>query len=251
VDNVRILARGEADYAIVQSDVAAAALAGEGDFARGGAIDELRAVGALFPEAVHVVVLKDSTLRHVGDLRGKRVDLGAPESGTRFDAVAVLEAHNLSVRDLREARSEGGAPAVERLRRRQVDALFVTTPAPARLLQPLAAAPGLRLLGIDDAAIARLLVARQGLSPLTLAAHTYPRQTAPVRTVGSSALLVTLADTPDAEVANLADLVFRRMPAQYANSADLIRITPHHEHLGITIPLHPGAAVKGRQQAGR
>ena len=47
VDNVRILARGEADYAIVQSDVAAAALAGEGDFARGGAIDELRAT----PEA--------------------------------------------------------------------------------------------------------------------------------------------------------------------------------------------------------
>jgi TRAP transporter TAXI family solute receptor len=241
VDNVRILSRGEADYAIVQADVAAAALAGEDVFARGGPIGALRAVGGLFPEAVHVVVLTDSPIRQVSDLRGKRVDLGAPASGTRFDAVAILDAHGLTVADLAEARGDGTAPAIARLRRKQLDALFVTTPAPARALQTLAASPGLRLLAIDDTAITRLLAVHQGLTPLTVPANTYPRQHEPVQTVGSSGLLVTLADTPDAEVAKVADLVFRRMPAQYANSADVIRVTPHHEHRGVTIPLHPGA----------
>src|SRR6185503_6086660 len=54
VENARVLGRGEADYAIIQADVAAAALAGEDVFAKSGALANLRAVGGLFPEAVHV-----------------------------------------------------------------------------------------------------------------------------------------------------------------------------------------------------
>ena len=126
VDNAWLLARGEADYAIVQGDVAAAALAGEDVFARGGPLANLRAVGGLFPEAIHVVVLPDSPIRDIAQLRGRRVDIGAPSSGTRFDAVAVLAAHGLKPADLGEAREEGPTAAILRLQRQQLDAVFVT-----------------------------------------------------------------------------------------------------------------------------
>ena len=247
VDNAQILARGDADYAVIQGDVAAAAVAGDDVFAR-APLDTLRAVGALFPEAVHVVVPAGSPIREIGDLRGKRVDIGAPASGTRFDALAVLEAHGLAVTDLAEARGDGSASAIARLKKGQLHAIFVTTLAPARILQPLAVSPGLRLLPIGDTAMERLLHLRPGLTPLTLAANTYPQQKQTVLTVASAALLVTTADAPDAEVARVAELVFRGMTAESGGSADVVRISPQNERRGVTIPLHPG--VVRRQNLG-
>ena len=81
VENVRLIGAKQADYALVQSNVAAMAAAGEGPFAQGGAVTSLRALGSLFPEPVHIVVPAASGIRTVEDLRGKRVALGAPDSG--------------------------------------------------------------------------------------------------------------------------------------------------------------------------
>jgi len=251
VDNALILARGEADYAIIQADVAAAAVAGEDVFARGAALTTLRAVGSLFPEAVHIVVRPDAPFRTIADLRGKRVDIGATESGTRFDALAVLEAHGVKVSDLAEARGDGPAAAIDRLKRKQLDAVFVTTLAPTRTLQQLATSSGLRLLRISDEAMARLLELRPGLTPVTLPPNTYPRQTEPVRTVASAALLVTTDQAPDAEVARVADLVFNRMSEQRGGSADIARVSTFNEHRGVTIPLHSGTANRPAPTTGK
>ena len=86
-------------------------------FSRGAPLANLRAVGGLFPEAIHVVVLQDSPIQSVAQLRGRRDDIGAPASGTRFDAVAVLAAHDLQPADLGAAREDGPTAAIARLRR--------------------------------------------------------------------------------------------------------------------------------------
>jgi TRAP transporter TAXI family solute receptor len=241
VENAWLLARGEADYAIVQGDVAAAGGAGGGAGARGGPRAGRRAVGGLFPEAVHVVVRADSPVREIAQLRGRRVNLGAPSSGTHFDAVAVLAAHGLAPSDLGEAREEGVAAALGRLQRREIDALFMTAPAPTRVLQQLAVTPGVRLLPVRGAALERVLRERPGLSALTLPANSYPRQKDAVATVASAALLLTTVDTPSAEVERVTDLVFARMPRQHTGSADVVKVSAESELRGVTIPLHPGA----------
>jgi TRAP transporter TAXI family solute receptor len=241
IENVRLLAAGEADYGIVQSDVAAAALDAQDVFARTTPVSNLRAVGGLFPEPIHVVVLEDSPIYTVTDLRGRRVNIGTPASGTRYDAVAVLSAAGIRVEDLREAR-EGTLPsAIAQLQRGNLDALFLTASAPARPLQRLASQTKFRLLPIAGAVMDRLALARPGVVGLTLAPNTYPGLKEPVRTAGSAALLVTTTDAPDIEVERLADLVFTRMPQQGAGTEGL-RILPDHELRGVTIPLHPGAA---------
>jgi TRAP transporter TAXI family solute receptor len=242
VDNAWLLSRGEADYAIVQADVAAAAVSGDGAFAKGGPLTNLRAVGGLFPEAIHVVVLANSPLREIAQLRGRRVAIGEPSSGTQFDAVAVLAAHGLKPSDLAEAGEESLIAALARLQRRQLDAVFATAPAPARPLQQLAAGAGLRLLPVRGAALERLVSARPGLTPLTLPPNTYPRQKEAIATAASAALLLTTADAPSAEVERVADVVFARMPQQHAGSADVVKVSAESELRGVTIPLHPGAA---------
>jgi TRAP transporter TAXI family solute receptor len=241
VDNAWLLGRGEADYAIVQGDVAAAAIAGDDLFRRGGPVDTLRAVGGLFPEAVHVAVLADSPIQSIEDLRGRRVDIGTPASGTQFDAAAVLAAHGLRSEGLGRVGTDGPAAAIPKLQRRHVDAVFMTAAAPAPLLQQLAVGPGVRLLHIRGAALARVVQARPGLTPLTLPPNTYPKQKEAVTTVASAALLLTTLDTPAGEVARVADLVFSRMPQQQAGAADVVKISSATQFRGVTVPLHPGA----------
>jgi TRAP transporter TAXI family solute receptor len=241
IENAWLLARGEADYAVIQGDVAAAAVAGTDVFSRGGSLASLRALGGLFPEPIHVVVLADSPLRDIAELRGRRVNIGPAESGTHYDAVAVLEAHGLKPQDLAEARTDTIPESIERLRRGRIDALFVTAAAPARPLQQLAVAAQIRLLPVKGDALEALAATRPGVMPIVLPANTYPGQQHAAATVASVALLVTTADAPQPEVERVAELVFSLLPQQRSGSADLLK-TSAHPLRGITIPLHPGAA---------
>jgi TRAP transporter TAXI family solute receptor len=245
VENALLLARGEADYAIIQGDVAAAALAGRDVFSRGGPLDGLRALGGLFPEPIQVVVGASSPIRDIAELRGRRVSIGTEGSGTRYDAVAVLEAYGLKPADLAEARADTLDDAIARLRRGQVDALFVTAAAPTRPLQQLAAATELRFLPIKGPALETLAAARPGLMPIVLPANTYPGQKHPAATVAAAALLVTTSDAPDTEVMRVTDLVFTRLPQRRSANADLLTVSAENELRGVTIPLHPGAARRG------
>ena len=238
VESAALLTRGEADYAIIQGDVAAAALVGQGLFATEGPMAKLRAVGGLFPEVVHVLVRRDSSITDVGQLRGRRVAIGARSSGTRFDAVAVLDAYGLQPTDLAEANEDPPAAALDRWKRGELEAVFLTAAAPASQLQPIAARPGFRLLPITGAALERLVQERPGLNPLMLPANTYPQQREAVRTAASAALLVTTEDAPDTEVAHLAEFLFGDKPGQ---GGDIVKVSVDNELRGVTIPLHPGA----------
>jgi len=228
--------------------VAAEAVAGRGPFARGGPLTTRRALGSLYPEAVHIVVPADSPIRTVDDLRGKRVDVGAPGSGTRHSAVAVLAAHGLGARDLREASESGGAEAARRLLAGRLDAFFTTIAPPARGLQALAARPGMRLLALSSHSISRLIAENPGLMAMTLPVNTYPGQREPIATVATAALLVGTTDVPDAEVEKVVGFVFARANLVATGSAEGIKVSKGSALRGITIPLHPGASrfVGGR-----
>ena len=240
VENAWLLARGEADYAIVQGDVAAAAVAGEGPFDRGGPLTTLRAVGMLFPEAIHLVVLRDSPIRDVASLRGRRVGIGMASSGSRFDAAAVLAAHALQFSDLQEAAELGVADALARLRKNQLDAVFMTGAAPIRALQQFAITPGFRLVPLRTEGIEAVVNAHAGLAPIVLPANTYPQQQEPVTTVAAVALLVTTSDAPQMEVQRVTELL-ATLVQQPAANGDVAKASAAGKPRTVPIPLHPGA----------
>jgi TRAP transporter TAXI family solute receptor len=242
VQNVLLLARGEADYGLVQSDVAARAFAGEEPFKSGGPVKTLRALGSLFPEPIHLVVAAGSPIREVSELRGKRVDIGLPSSGTRYDAVLVLEAYGLRTSDLAEARQGGPEEAMRRLQDGKLDAFFTTIAAPARNLQEFAARRGFRLLSLQGRGIERLVQQHPGLIAITLPANTYPAQAQDVRTLAAAALLVTTSEAPDAEVHRVTELVFDKLNFAASGSAEGAKVSKRTALRGVTIPMHPGAS---------
>jgi TRAP transporter TAXI family solute receptor len=242
VENVRLLGTREADYAFIESNIAAMAAAAEGPFAGERTATSLRALGSLFPEPVHLVVAGASGIRTVADLRGKRVALGRPDSGTRADAVAVLAAHGLAATDLAEVRDDSLEAAAARLGAGRLDAVFATIGAPTRDLQRLATRHPIRLISLDVGAIERLVAQNPGLVRLLVPASTYPGQREDVRTIAATALLVTHSDVPEAEAELVLRLVFENPEYLAAGSAQGAKIAKRSGLRGVTIPMHPAAS---------
>lgn len=242
VDNVRRLRAGEADYAFVESNMAVMAVEGSGPFAGGGAAPTLAAVGSLYPVFMHVVVPADSPIRRIADLKGRRVNLGGPDTGTRFDALAIMRSHGLDLTDLAESTEVGVAEASRLLQNGRLDAIFAGGGAPMRELQRLATEHRVRFLPLEESALGRLVDENAGLMRLTLPANTYPGQVTPVTTAAAVALLLGTTDAPENEVATLAELFFERIDFASTGSAQAGKISKPTALRGVTIPLHPGAA---------
>jgi TRAP transporter TAXI family solute receptor len=242
VENVRLLAANRADYALIQSNVAATAFAGDPPFARDSAVTSLRALGSLFPEPLHIVVSAASGIRRVADLRGKRVALGSRESGTRADGLAALAAHGIAVSDLAEAPDAALEGAIAGLRAGRLDAFFTTVGVPTRELQRLATRYPIRLVSLDASAVERLVTQNPGVIRFVIAANTYPGQSEDVPTIAATALLVTRSDVPEGEAESVLRLVFENPDYLSAGSAQGTKISKRSGLRGVTIPLHPATS---------
>ena len=240
IENVGLLAGRLANVALVQNNIAIRAREGQAPFVC-TAVPELRALASLFPEQVHVILSHGAQVASLADLRGKRVDVGLPNSGTRFDAEALLAEAGLTLADLGEASGRGLADGLDALRRDELDAVIATISAPARRIQAVAEGDGLRLLSLSETEQARLANANTGFVGAVLPAGTYPGQTQPVRTVAVAALLAAPADLPDAEAATLLRDVFDGIDFFAAGSAAGSQISRTTARTGVGIPWHPAA----------
>ena len=241
LENLERLRNGSVDLALAQSDLAALAHAGRGPFAGQPPVTGLRALASLFPEALHLVVRADAGIDHVRKLAGKRVDIGLPGSGTRVHALAVLSATGLDTKDLAEAREEGLTAAIAGLEAGRLDAFFATVHAPAPQIQRLAARGRIRLLSLDDAAIAGLRVAEPYLVVSRLPLGTYPGAPEPITTVAVAALLATTQDLPANTVDRVLRGLFDQIDFARAGSSAGSQVSRRTARDGLSIPLHEAA----------
>ena len=243
VANALMIDAGEARYALVQSDVAAAAVTGQAAFATYGPLRHLRAVAALFPEPVHVVIRSDDadSISSVSELRGKRIAVGSRGSGTRQTAMQVLRAHDLGHDDYVIVDARSPEESLQRLADGQIDAVVEVVSAPWRQLATAAALVPMTLLALDADAMSRVSESVPGLVPLAIPDRTYGLQQGAVDTLAATALLVVSDDVPDASVKQVLDFLFQRgLAADRGVSAS--RLSRARALAGVTIPLHDGAA---------
>jgi len=243
VANALMIDSGEARYALVQSDVAAAAVTGQGAFATYGPLRHLRAVAALFPEPVHVVIRSDDagSISSVSGLRGKRIAVGSRGSGTRQTAMQVLRAHDLDHGDYVIVDAHSPEEALQLLADGQIDAVVEVVSAPWRQLATAAAQVPMTLLPLEADAMTRVSESVPGLVPLAIPDRTYGLQQGAVDTLAATALLVASDSVPDASVEQVLDFLFKSgLGADRGASAS--RLSRERALAGVTIPLHDGAA---------
>jgi TRAP transporter TAXI family solute receptor len=226
-DLLSMLRDGAATAAIVDSDRVAAA-----------EIANLRAVAALYPKPLHVLVPAASAAASVADLRGKRIAIVNGPSRAAEDA---LRAHRLPAAAVANLVPLTLAEALGGLRAGKLDAAVFAARAPVAL--PAALAGTFRLLGLDSDAIALLTTGEMRYVAVKIPGRTYPGQPNPVVTIAVIATLVAPLSVPDAEIGALLKSLFGPVDYLGAGSIAGTMIAPATALTGLTLtlPLHPGS----------
>jgi uncharacterized protein len=242
VENLRMIASGQIESGIAQSDVVGWAYAGTGIFAADGAMASLRAIASLFPESLQLVVHGESPIRTLADLKDRRVSLGQTGSGTLADARMVLAAGGLAEKDMTAEYLRPGVAAAN-IKEGTLDAFFLIGGVPVPAIRELAAAAPIRLIPIDDDVLSKMKESSSSYRRSMIPAGTYPGISAETPSIGFNALWVVSADASD-------DLVYAITKALWNEATQ--RLLDAHNPIGkqvrlegalqgLTIPLHPGA----------
>ena len=156
VANVQLIRSGEADFALLQNDIAYDAFNGIalGAFA-GKPVKGMAGVFSVYPELVHIVVSPAAGVKSVRDLKGKRVAFGPAGSGSEQNALQILEIYGIGGGDLRAAVRVSFTAAVDQLKAGVVDAAFFTTALGAPGVAEAFGSGQLELLGVGPTACAR------------------------------------------------------------------------------------------------
>ena len=241
VDNVNAIISGLRNSGFAQSDVAYWAYTGTGTMEGKEPAKDLRTIAALFQEHIHLVALKKSNINSVKDLKGKRVSLDEPGSGTYVDAKLILESNGLSTNDVKAEALKGKA-ATDALRNGKVDAIFVVAGYPTGAIVELASAVDIKLVPIDGSG-AKALTSKYGFfSESPIPSGTYEGVSA-VNTVAVGAQWFTSAKED-------TDLIYKITKALWNKESRKLMdvghakgktITPDTALSGVGVPLHPGA----------
>ena len=235
------LQQGHLDFALLQSDVVEVLYKGWVDLYQ---LPQpgLRSMASLWPEALHIVTLEDRNIRSFSDLKGKRLAVDSPGSGTRFTARRVWVAAGHTLSQVEAIRGMGLPASIAALESGKVDAIFVAGAIPDPALQLLAQRrDDVRLVPIDTATLDKLSSKHSAYYSMIIPPKTYPGQTEPYQTLGFAALLITSERTDDNDVEKFLDLVVDSANELTHEFYRAGFISTETSRLGISIPMHPGA----------
>jgi len=240
--NVNAIAGGSMEAGLSQSDVATWAFTGTGAFEGKPKVTDLRMIANLYPESIHLVVKKGSGIKSVADLKGKRVALDEPGSGTLINARMVLAAWGVKETDIKPDYIKPNQ-AGDKLKDGSLDAFFFVGGAPAGAIAELASSGvGIELVPLTGGPADALRKQNPYFAIDNIAAGTY-KDVPAVQTLAVGAQLVTSAKLDTETVyqitkAMYSDATQKTLAAGHAKGKF---ITKENAVQGVGIPFHPGA----------
>jgi uncharacterized protein len=204
-------------------------------------VDTLRAIANLYPESFHLVVRKGAGVKSIKDLKGKRMSLDEPGSGTLVDARLILAAYGMTEKDVK-AEYLKPQQSADKLKDGALDAFFSVSGWPQGAIAELAATTGIDLVPIDGPE-AEALVKQYGFFALDEIPDGAYKGVAGVKTVSVNAIWATSSKQPEQLIYNITAALWNPSTRKLLDSGHAkgkaIKLETAVQGLGI--PLHPGA----------
>jgi len=238
VENLNLLQDGKGEIAFTLGDSLALAVKGDAEAGFSAPLDKLRTIAAIYPNTIQIVASQESGIKTLADLKGKRISVGAPKSGTELNARAILAGAGMSYEDLGQVEYLPFAESVELMKNRQLDATLQSAGLGVASIRDLASSVPITVVEIPAD-----LVAKVGAPYLatTIPAGTYDGQDTDVQSAAVVNYLVTHADVPD-------DIVYAMTKATFESLDDLAAAHAAAKDMKLEgaaanppAPLHPGA----------
>ena len=241
VANAQLIGTGDADFALLQNDIAFYAYNGVTLSAfKDKPIKNMGAVFTIYPELVHAVVTKASGVKTVRDLKGKKVVLGPQGSGTEANALQLLEAYGLQESDVKAERIDAAA-AADQLKDGRVDAAFFTTGLGSAVILDMFISGKAALVPVAGSEAEAMKKKYPFYTSVKVPANTYKDQ-AEATTVAVMAMMVARSDLPEDLVYRFTKAIFDDLKQFHAAHSAAQSLTLETALSGNPIPLHPGAA---------
>ena len=239
VENLNLLQAGRGEVAFTLGDSLSDAWKGNEEAGFKTPLKKLRGIAAIYPNYVQIVARGDSGIRTLADLKGKKISVGAPKSGTELNARAILAAAGLTYKDFSKVEYLSFGESVELMKNRQLDVTLQSAGLGVASLKDLATSMDIVVVAIPPDIIKK--VNDPAYIPATIPANTYNGQTAAVPGVAVQNYLVTRDDLSADTVYAITKALWTNLD-QLANAhvaAKAINLQTALE--GMPIPLHPGA----------
>ena len=239
VENLNLLQAGRGELAFALGDSVADAWNGVEDAGFKAPLKKLRAIAGTYPNYIQIVANAESGIKTLDDLKGKRISVGAPKSGTELNARAIFAAAGLTYEDMGKVEFLPYAESVELIKNRQLDATLQSSGLGMAAIRDLAST-----MKIDFVAIPAEVTAKIGnaaYQAATIPAGTYDGQDADVPTVAITNILVSHEGVSDEVAYQMTKLMFdnlERLGNAHSAAKD-IKLETAAKNL--PIPLHPGA----------
>ncbi|MBN2332458.1 MAG: TAXI family TRAP transporter solute-binding subunit [Deltaproteobacteria bacterium] len=246
VENTKLCDRGETLFGEIMSDVAFQAYTGTGKF--DGKPQKIRGMFVMYPNVFHIVTRQDSGLASISDLKGKKVSVGAPGSGTEFMSNLILqESLNIPYSSFDVFRLSFNENA-NALKDNSIDVGIWCVAPPTSSIMDLATTHAIKVIPFSKEEIDQVTAKFPFYAPYALPANIYKGQDQDVYTASVWNTFICNADLDE-------ELVYKLTKAVFENQEYLMKIhpfakytTPENAVKYSAIPLHPGAIRYIREQ---
>jgi TRAP transporter TAXI family solute receptor len=241
VANVNAINSGSMQSGFTQSDVAYWAYNASGIYEGRPKVDALRAIANLYPESFHLVARKGSGIKSIKDLKGKRMSLDEPGSGTLVDARLILAAYGMTEKDVK-AEYLKPQQSADKLKDGALDAFFSVSGWPQGAIAELAATTGIDLVPIDGPEAENLIKQFSFFAADEIPDGAY-KGVAGVKTVSVNAIWATSSKQADQLIYNITAALWNPSTRKLLDSghAKGKAIKLETAIVGLGIPLHAGA----------
>lgn len=238
-ENLNLLQAGRGEIAFTLGDALNEAWKGNEEAGFKTPLKKLRTVAAIYPNYIQIVANADSGIKTLADLKGKRVAVGAPKSGTELNARDIFKGAGMSYKDLAKVEYLPFGESVELIKNRQLDATLISAGLGVAAVRDLAAAMKIVVVPIPAEVVAK--IGEAAYQAGTVPANTYGGQTEAVPTVAIQNFLVTHEGVSADTVYKMTKAMFDSLPELHAAHAAAKAISKENAAKAPPVPLHPGA----------
>ncbi|MBF0127178.1 MAG: TAXI family TRAP transporter solute-binding subunit [Magnetococcales bacterium] len=237
VYNLNALADQEAGLGIVQSDVVSAAWGGDKPFQH--PMKQLRSVLSLYTETLTMVTLAKSGIKRLEDLKGKRINLGTPGSGTERTGMELLTTCGFKTDDS-VIKTLSQDAATQALKKGEIDAYLYVVGHPNEHVWSLASSEKIAFIQLTGGCLEPILANRHYVRTL-IPGGMYPGMDQDTQSLGVRATLMTTADASEELVYTLTRSIVEKLYRFKRVDPDVEVPNPKSLFEGLVAPLHLGA----------
>jgi uncharacterized protein len=238
-ENLNLLQAGRGEIAFALGDAVSDAWKGNAEAGFKTPLKKLRGIAGIYPNYIQIVASADSGIKTLADLKGKRVAVGAPKSGTEINARAILKGAGMTYNDLGKVEYLPFGESVELMKNRQLDATLISAGLGVSAIRDLATAVKIVIVPVPQDVITK--IGDAAYSAGTVPANTYEGQSSPVQTVAIQNFLVTHEGVPTETVYKMTKSMYEHLDQLVAAHAAAKAIKREDGPKNMPLPLHPGA----------